>query len=76
MDKIETTTSSLDRHFKNIEERTSKLEEIVKSNTNAIKEVKGEATAFQEKIEVSIKSNATKIKMLVLKWPFLRKWWN
>lgn len=62
VDKIEVTTSSLDRHFKSIEERTCKLEEEVKSNSNAIDEVKGEAASFKTKVESSIKSNSGKIK--------------
>lgn len=61
VDKIETVTSSLDRHFKDIEERTTKLEQSVQTNSKAIVEGKSEAASFRINMEGSVKSNRTKI---------------
>lgn len=62
VDKIDSTTASLDQHFKDIEQRTSKLEESVTANTNAIEVIKGDAFSSTAKLEKSIQSNSGKIK--------------
>lgn len=61
VDKIETTTTALAEHFKNVEERTSKLERSVSSNSAEIKEIKAEASTFRTKTKGDISSNSNKI---------------
>lgn len=61
VDKIESTTSSLDKFCKKVEERTKKLEATVKSNTASIKDLKTEVKSVTTEIK-GIKTTITEIK--------------